>query len=267
MHATVQTMQTCISDVKLWMSENRLKLNDDKTEALLFSKPGSFSAALPSSLQIGSTIISFSSHARDLGFILSSDMSLDKQVANICRSAYFELYRISSIRQYLSQQITNILVCAFVLSKLDYCNSLLSGCPVYLLTKLQKVQNSAARLVLKARKRDHATPLLKTLHWLPVQARINYKLCTLCFNFFSGSSPAYFSQLLSVYSPSRQLRSSSDSRTLAVPRVRSKTFGERTFSFNAAKQWNSLPVQLRHSSSLASFKRGLKTYLFKQHFE
>ena len=91
-----------------------------------------------------------------------------------------------------------------------------------LLEKLQHVQNSAARLVLKAHKQDHVSPLLRTLHWLPIQARIKYKLSTLCHSFFSDTAPVYLSGLLRVYSPSRQLRSFSDSRTLRIPHIKTK---------------------------------------------
>ena len=264
--AAIQSIQECISDVKLWMTQNKLKLNDEKTEALLFHKKTTVLSDLPTSLQVGGADITFSSSARDLGYIITADMTLDKYVANLCRSAYYELYKISTIRHTLSIQTTNTLVCSFVLSKLDYCNSLLSGCPMYLIQKLQKVQNSAARLVLKANKFDHVTPLLRTLHWLPIQARIEYKLSTLCFGFFNDSSPAYFSDLLSIYTPSRNLRSSSDSRILSVPTTKTVTYGQRTFSFCASKQWNSLPFIIRHSHSKESFKRALKTYLFKKHY-
>ena len=193
-------------------------------------------------------------------------MTLDKHISNTCRSAYYELRKISTIRHTLSDRTTNTLVCAFVLSKLDYCNSLLSGCPLYLINKLQKVQNSAARLVLKARKTDHVTPLLHALHWLPIQSRINYKLSTLCFNFFLGSSPSYFSELLTVYTPTRQLRSSTDDRILSVPRIKTKTYGQRTFTYSASTQWNSLPHNIRHMQSPQQFKRALKTHLFRTHF-
>ena len=85
-------------------------------------------------------------------------MSVELHIKNVCRSAYSELRRISTIRHLLSADSTITLVSAFVLSRLDYCNSVLSGCPKYLLEKLQKVQNSAARLVLKAHKQDHVSP-------------------------------------------------------------------------------------------------------------
>ena len=140
---------------------------------------------------------------------------------------------------------------AFVLSRLDCCNSLISGCTKQLIEKLQKIWNSVARLVLKPHKRDQVSPLLRTLHWLPIQAGIEYKLLTLCHSFFSDTAPVYLSDLLRVYSPSRQLRSSSDSRTLRFPHIKTRTFGHRSFSHAAPSVWNSLPA--------------LKTHLFKSY--
>ena len=92
---------------------------------------------------------------QNLGVTLSSNLSVEKHVTNVFRSAYVEIQRISNIRHYLTTDATKTLVCAFVLSELNYCNSLLSSCPSQLLNKLQKVQNSAARLVFKARKHEH----------------------------------------------------------------------------------------------------------------
>ena len=150
---------------------------------------------------------------------------------------------------------------------LTNCNSLLSSCPNKLLNKLQKVKNSAARLVFKARKQEHIKPLLQKLHWLPVHSRIQYKISTLCYNSFSETYPLYLSELLTVYCPSRQLRSISDTKTFRIPLTKTKTIGERAFSFTGPKQWNSLPYDVLHSPSLLSFKRALKTYLFKSAYE
>ena len=108
---------------------------------------------------------------------------------------------------YLTTDATKTLVCAFVLSKLGYCISLLSSCLNQLLNKLRKVQNSAARLVLKARKQDYIKPFPQKLHWQPAQSRIQYKISTLCDNSFSETDPLYLSELLTVYYQSRQVRS------------------------------------------------------------
>ena len=264
---TINEIQTCIQGIRGWMLENKLKLNDEKTEAILFHSKSLLAHQLPSSISVGSIQIDFSVSARNLGYIISDDMSLHAHISHICRTAYTAIRQISTIRKFLTTEATKTLVCSFVLSRLDYCNSLLAGCPQHLINKLQKVQNCAARLILQARKHDHITPLLHTLHWLPIQSRINYKLSVICHNFFYGSSPHYLSSGLTVYKPTRTLRSSSDTLTLVVPRVRSTRFGERSFSYCAPKQWNSLPADLRAISSVAAFKRALKTHLFKQYFD
>ena len=105
-------------------------------------------------------------------------------------SAYIEIQRISNIRHYLTIDATKTLFCAFVLSKLDYCNSLLSGSPKH---PLDKLQNSAARLVFKARKHEHIKPVLQKLHWLPAVSRIQHKVATQCYNSFTESYPVYLS--------------------------------------------------------------------------
>ena len=263
---TILAKQTCSNMVmKNWKGVGRRLTKPTTKEAILFRKKTD-SVSLPKSIQICNSEIFFTDHARNLGFTISSDMTLDKHISLICRSAYYELHRISTIRKFLTVQITNTLICAYVLSKLDYCNSLLSNCPQYLLDKLQRVQNAAVRLVFRAKKHDHITPLMKKLHWLPIHQRIKYKVACHCFHFFHGSAPSYFSDLLTVYTPSRTLRSSSDSRLLSVPKTKTVTYGKRSFSFAAPSLWNSLPYHLRHSSSLASFKRSLKTYLFTEYY-
>ena len=147
-----------------------------------------------------------------------------------------------------------------------YCNSLHSGCPQYLLDKLKKIQNAAARLVCKAKKSDHIHSILQTLHWLPITYRIQYKISTICFNSISGTSPHYLSDLLQPYTPARQLRSASDTRTFAIPHVNTKTFGERSFSYAGPSVWNNLPQTLRHSDAASSFKAALKRHLFNNYF-
>ena len=163
------------------------------------------------------------------------------QAFNLVRSANFELRRISSIHHLLSTDATKILVSAFVLSRLDYCNSLLFGCPQYLLNKLQKVQNNAARLVLRVSKMDHISPHLASLHWLPIASRIQYKLSSLCYNCLNSTAPDYFTELLRIYKPTCQLCSSSDTSILCIPTVRTHSLGQRSFSYAAPTVWNTLP--------------------------
>ena len=93
----------------------------------------------------------------------------------------------------LSKESTEILIHAFVSSKLDHCNSLLYGLPAYQLAKLQVLQNTAARVVSLTRKYDHITPVLESLHWLPVKFRIVFKVLLLVYKALNGMAPPYLS--------------------------------------------------------------------------
>lgn len=132
------------------------------------------------------------------------------------------------------------------------------------LQKLQVVQNSAARLVMRVRRRDHITPILKELHWLPIRARIEFKILTLVHKCINGSAPAYLIELLELYSPARPLRSQAQA-LLIEPRFSTIAFGSRAFSRSAPRLWNSLPSNIRNSTQNA-FRRQLKTELCSKYY-
>ncbi len=148
---------------------------------------------------------------------------------------------------------------------MDYCNALFTGVPSKLLHKLQLVQNSAARVLSRTPSTEHISPVLQHLHWLPVKYRVEFKILLLTYKALHNLAPQYLSQLLHVYTPSRALRSSS-SISLVVPRIRLTTMGARSFSYTAPRLWNSLPLNIRNSDCLLTFKTRLKTYLFIQAF-
>ena len=144
------------------------------------------------------------------------------------------------------------LVSAFVLSRIDYCNSLFAGLSNDKITKLQHIQNNAARLVLKQPKRHHINPVFKDVHWLPIKARIDYKVALLCFKSLNNNAPAYIKDLIVPYTPARMLRLSS-SNLLSKPRVSSKKYVERSFTFSGPQIWNSLPENVRSEKGLEKF--------------
>ena len=122
----------------------------------------------------------------------------------------------------------------------------------------------AARLV-RAGKYSHITPILRSLHWLPIHHRITYKIASLTYKALHGLSPSYLSELVRPYKPSRSLRSANELK-LQVPKTKHTTLGDRAFSCAAANTWNSLPLSIRQSSSYKSFQRKLKTHLFEIYF-
>ena len=153
---------------------------------------------------------------------------------------------------------------SLVMSKLDYCNSLLVGLPQSQMKRLQAVQNTAARVVSTSKKSAHITPILRELHWLPVSERIQHKLLSVTHRAVHGSGPQYLSELVSVYVSSRSLRSSSKT-LLRIPHLRltkTKRYGQRAFRFTAPSLWNPLPESLRACESTDSFRSHLKTKLF-----
>ena len=194
--------------------------------------------SIPESFDIGNASVPFSDTVKNLGVTLDCHLSSKTHVLNVVRTANFELRRISSIRRLLTTEATATLVSAFILSCLDYCNSLLSGCPRSLILRLQKVQNNAARLILGISKREHISPHLASLHWLPIDSRIKYKLACICYHCMSTNSPPYLSDLLTVYTAARQLRSSSDNSVLRRPSVRTVSYGQRYFAYSAPSAWN-----------------------------
>ena len=165
------------------MHNNKLQLNPDKTEMILItSKHNQKSLTLPFSVDLNGTSIRLSSTVRNLGVTLDQSLSFQQHVSRTCQICHFELRIINSIRHYLSQDALKTLISAFVLSRIYYCSSLLAGCPKKLIHKLQKVQNNTARLICRTPKYDHISPVLHTLHWLPVEQRIEYKLLLLPLN-------------------------------------------------------------------------------------
>ena len=165
-------------------------------------------------------------------------MKQESNVNRICQTAYLHLKNISRVRKSLDMQNCEILIHAFVTAKLDGQNAILYGLPDYLLDKLQRVQNASARLLCGIGKYDHIFASLKSLHWLPVKQRIEFKISVLVYKCLNGVAPRYLCKLLHFYAQDRDLRSADDNNLLETPQSRTK-FGERAFCYYAPKIWNS----------------------------
>ena len=254
-------VESCARDFDSWMSENKLKLNGDKTEIAILSA-GHCVPPSVNSINISGFDVAPSSSVRNIGVFFDSALSLESHIASIWKSCFFHLHNIWKIRNSLSVAPCEILVHALISSRLDFCNSLLYGLPNNSIKKLQLVQNAAARLVTLSRRQEHIKPILKSLHWLPIEKRIDFKILLITFKALHGFAPSYISSLLTPYSLSRSLRSSS-ANLLSKPIFNLKTYGMRSFSFAAPHLWNSLPSDMRKITSVEIFKKCLKTHLFR----
>jgi hypothetical protein len=261
--AALSRLTSCVAEIHSWMTSNKLKLNEDKTEFLVFSSPHFQKALHQLSLKVGNVTVYPVTSARNLGVVFDNILNMDTHVTAISRSAHFHLRNIGAIRQYLTLESTVQLVHAFITSRLDYCNSLLYGVSEKSLKKLKRIQNTAARIVTRTRKYDNITPILKSLHWLPVHLRIVFKILLLTFRIQNRCAPSYLSDLLQDYITERTLRSSSQ-HLLFVPKSRTVRYGDRAFSVVAPNIWNNLPEHIRGATTVNTFKSHLKTYLFNQ---
>ena len=245
------------------MTRNWLKFNDQKTEFIIIgSKQQSSKLHIPS-IRVGDSTIKPSNHVRNFGIIFDSSLSMEPHLTAISRSVCMSIRNIGHIRKYIDKHTTEVLVHAFITSKIDMSNSLLYSININQLNRLQRLQNISARLISLTSKHSHITPVLANLHWLPISYRIKYKLGLFVYKIIHNNAPHYLSDLTHPYSTARTGLRSSGLMRLHEPRT-STLWGDRSFTAAAARVWNQLPLAIKLSSSITTFKKNLKSHLYKQ---
>ena len=218
------------------MARNFLKLNSEKTEMLLISSLYCKVDSSKFTLDISGTEIQPSSAVRNIGDVFDSCMLLESHVNQICRSLYYNIRNFGAIRKYLTPSTAaHLAKYALIYS---YLNSLLISLPDRQLDKLQRIQDITARIVTRCGRTNHVTPVLASLHWLPVRDRICFKVCLMVYHSIRGLVPAYIMDM-----------GSENGVLLRVPHVRTSTYGGRAFSSPAPDLWNSLPLAIRSFDS------------------
>jgi hypothetical protein len=244
------------------MHENKFKLNGEKTEVMVICHPRQRHKLRDITIQVGEAEIVPALSARNLGVLYDQHMNMDQQVTAICKATNFHLRNIGRIRKYLTKEATETVIHSLVTSRLDNNNALLVGLPDTHINRLQKLQRTAARIVLCVRKYD-SVDVMTSLHWLPIRERITFKILLLVFKALHGKGPQYLLDMLHLYEPSRNLRSQHHG-LLEVPRSNLVSAGDRAFSVIGPKLWNSLPASVKMCESVDRFKATLKTFLFKE---
>ena len=193
---------------------------------------------------------------------------MEKQVNKMCKNAYFNIRNLSKIRKTLDKETIKTAVNALVTPHLDYGNALLYGTRTYLLNKLQVAQNSAVRLIEKLKKQDSVRDIRKQLHWLPIPARIEFKLMMTTWKALHNQAPKYLQQLVTEKQQQDHYVRSNDKLLLKIPpSLKTNKFEDRAFSFAAPTLWNTLPDNVRNARTLLSFKKDLKTHLFLKFYK
>ena len=214
-------------------------------------------------ITVGNSTFTPSSCVKNLGVNQDECLTMEKHVSLVTRSCYHQIRSIGRIRDYITTDACRSLVQSTVTSRLDFSNVLLHNLPKTLLCRIQLVQNTCACLVTRTKRRDSISPVLKELHWLPVEYRAMYKVLLYTYKALHGLAPQYISELVEMYVPARPLRSATQS-LLRVPKSRTATYGSRSFRVSAPQLWNQLPDHVKQAPSLVTFKKQLKTCLFKQ---
>lgn len=256
----IDTLSSKLTELHKWFTNNKLMVNPSKTEFMIIGTKQQCQKVEAISLTFQGTSVAPAEQARNLGVIFDPHMLFDKQIVKVCQNAFFHIRQFRLIRPFLDKGSAIALANALVSSRLDFCNTLYFGLPQARIHLLQKVQNSLARVVVPGTAfRDHISPVLRGLHWLPVQKRIHFKIASTTFKVLNSKQPEYLACLLSKLPDSA--RRSSNKNLLVVPFVKSE-IGRRAFSFAAPSLWNSLPQLIRDSTSTEVFKSRLKTFLF-----
>jgi hypothetical protein len=259
----ITTLEECTLAVRDWFTANGMLLNPDKSEVLLVArKANAQKFAGGTGVCVAGSQIAYSVKLKSLGVTLDQGLSFDQHVGTIVKASNFNIRALRHIRPLLDRTVANTVACSIVSTRLDYCNSLLFGTSSKNIQRLQRVQNTLARIVTGTRKYDHIKPVLRELHWLPVAQRVQYKVALITHKVLGTGQPQYLNSLITEYKPSRQLRSE-NKRQLSKPSGLLSAIGNRAFTRAAENVWNKLPEHIRLSDNIKCFKCKLKTHLFK----
>ena len=265
-------IESCLKEIQVWMSTNYMKLNSSKTKLIVFNPPRSpFNVPLVNNyfhISFNETQLEESTSVVVLGSTLTPDFRLNSFINTKLKSCKNEIRNLKHVKGALDIDTRFMLINNLILTKLDYCNSLLAGCTQLEIKRLQTVMNDAVRFVFSVNRRAHISQYLQKLHLLPVKFRILFKLCTLAHNIVSGTAPKYLSDIFSCYQPTSSMSLRHDAGRDEKMLVYSPgKLPEKCIFQKLISAWNALPFRLRSFDTCETFKKQLKTYYFPKAYE
>jgi len=259
--SSLSQLEACLLDLHHWLCQNGLCLNPSKSDAILFGNARRL-ASLPSitGVNIAGCYVPLADKITTLGVVLDRTLTMNFHVSSLYKTSYYHIRSLRHIRTSLPDDVCITLATALVQSRLDYCNSILYRTSAGNVNKLQRVQNALARTVYYRSPRMPSAVLVHNLHWLPVKSRVDFKIAVLTYKLLATHEPGYLHERLTCRPEPRTLRSTR-LNLLQVPRTKT-VHGDRAFSVAAPSIWNSIPLDIRTSSSVEIFRRKLKTHFF-----
>ena len=265
-------INNCLAEIKTWMLENYMKLNESKTELLIIGKPRVLrELQLSVSVRFGEVEVQPTACKGDswksLGVKLDQSMNMERQLSSVKQKCMWTTSNLKKIGRYLDGDLKLTLVKQLVVSKLDYCNALYVNLPMKSLKKLKSALNCGIRFIYNIEDRsEDLLPYYKRAHILPIEQRIMFKICLLSYKVVYGLAPGYLGELVELEKISDETKTrqrSQDLWRLKVPRPSKTKLGDRRFSSCAPVIWNSVPLAIRSTNNNDTFKKLLKTHFFK----
>ena len=252
-NVALDRMNLCISDLRIWIIRNKLMINDSKTELLIITSSFLKQSFDDLNIMVGDSNIVLSNSARNLGVIFDKYIKLDYYISSVCKSTYFHLRNIGGIRNIISSDACARLIHSLVTVRLDYYNSRLHGLLDNSPYRLQKMQNTAARILACLPRFSHISATLFDLHWLPIRYRITFKICILTYQAYHRTAPSYLCDLIVLYVNTQSLRYN-DKCLIEPCKLRLRTYGERCYKYGGPQECNKLPIHIRKIPSLSILK-------------
>ena len=261
----------CISDIRVWMIKNKLKINDSKTEFIISRSPLLKQNLSDLSISVGASQVFPSSKVRDLGVVFDQYITFHDHISGICKSTHFHLRSIGRIRSLLTFDATAQLIHALITTRLDLCSSILYNLPNNKTERLQRIQNQAARMLKRIPRRNHITAVLRELHWPKIHDRIIFLNLLLTHKAVNNTAPEYVCDLirLNVKSTTIRTRASFDPCLLCVPPISkmcANSLFDRSCMYADPTLWNALDLD-NWLLPFDAFKKSVKTHLYFKYFE
>ena len=256
---TIRDLEMCILEVKVWMDHNTLRMNGEKAQFIIYGSRQELKKCVTNNINVTGEVVDKTDCITYLGVWLDATLLLKHHITQKCRTAMWNLQKPKAICLFLTTEVCHTVVRGIVCSHLDYVNAIFADLPACEISKLQRVQNIAAKFIHNRTWYDSSEQAGHGVHWLPTRAVIQHKVLSLMYKSLNGMAPQYLQDLITLCPVARLgLRSEKSFQQLVIPFTKRKTLASRAFSSVSPRLWNQLPMDIKKSQTLTVLKPNLK---------